>query len=57
LGAVKNLGSKTIIKIVSGHTHLAISKTHVLLDFDEPIKECVLYVLGIKNYFLYGMFC
>jgi hypothetical protein len=57
LGAIKNIGSKTIIKIVSGHTHLANSKTHVLLDFDEPIKEYVLYVPGIKKYSLYGMFC
>lgn len=57
LGAVKNIGSKIIIKIVGGHTHLAISKTHVLFDFDEPIKKYVLCVPGIKKYSLYGLFC
>jgi hypothetical protein len=57
LGAIKSIGSKTIIKIVSGHTHLAIGKTHVLFDFDEPLKESILYVPRIKKYFLCGMSC
>jgi hypothetical protein len=49
LGAIKNIGSKTIIKIVGGQTHLAIGKRHVLLDFDEPIKEFVIYVSRFKK--------
>jgi hypothetical protein len=56
LGVVKNIGSKIIIKIVGGQTHLAISKGHVLFDFDEPIKEFFLYVRvgSSKKYSLCG---
>jgi len=56
LGAVKNIGSKIIIKIVGGHTHLAISKTHVLFDFDEPIKNMFFVCQESKNILFMGCF-
>ncbi len=44
---VINVASKIIIKLVGGQTHMVARKVHMLYNFDEPIKEYVIYVLGI----------
>jgi hypothetical protein len=54
LGTIKKIGSKIIIKTVDGQTHPTIGKGHVLLDFDELVKN---FVISVPEVFLKKHLC